>query len=241
MKESNKKESIAALIKKGILVSPDFVDKVDSNTEANPDMLVLNKDATQLISKNEVGINWRELDKIRALHEQGKAQLPNLDELTPVAKPRILKEVQAISKYKPNSQKITVNDFTNYFITRYKLLEGILRSRTELQNLTSIHRLRDKAMSNNLSIIGMVNDKRETKKKNLMLTLEDATGKLRVIISRSKPDLFREALNIVPDEVIGFNGSFKKDMFFILLPVHSLSITPISISATLSQLACVGV
>ncbi len=209
----NQKENVAELLKKGILVSPDFVDSADASLESSGDLLVLNRDSKELIEKKEQNINWKELDKVRVLYERGKASLPSIDDIA-ASDVHEQKDVEIVASYKCDHQKIGVSHFTNYFNTRYKLLERILRARPELQNLTLIKRLKDSTSQNNISIIGLVNNKQETKNKNIMLILEDPTGQQRVIINQNRADLFSESSDIVLDEVIGVSGSYRQGMFF---------------------------
>ncbi len=214
MDEHSRKERIAALLKKGILVSPDFLDETDENTSSSKDIAVLNQDAKNLLSRNEKNVNWVELEKVKVLSEKSNTNIPSIYEISPTSQSKELSDVQIVASYKVDSEKMSVSHFTNYFNTRYRLLEGILRSRPELQNLTAIKRLKTKGISNNLSIIGMINQKQETKNKNIMLTMEDVTGVQRVVISKNKPDLYADARDVVEDEVIGISGALKGEMFF---------------------------
>ncbi len=207
------KEKIAELLKKGILVSPDFVDDADSSFESGGDLLVLNQNSLDFVKKKEKGINWKELDKVRVLYEKGKTNLQSVDEMAPSEKQEN-KDIEITASYRCDQQKISVAHFTNYFNTRYKLLERVLRARQELQNLTLIKRLKDSASPNSISLIGLVAGKQETKNKNIMLTLEDQTGQQRVLINRNRTDLFGEASDIVLDEAIGVSGSYKKGVVF---------------------------
>ncbi len=209
----NNRENIAELLKKGILVSPDFVDYADASFESGGDILVLNRDSKELAEKKESGINWKELEKVRVLYERGKASLPSVDDLAPSGV-QGQKDVEIVASYRCDQQKLSVSHFTNYFNTRYRLLERVLRARPELQNLTLIRRLKDSASPNSISVIGLVNEKQETKNKNILLTLEDPTGQQRVLISRNRADLFGEASDIVLDEVVGVSGSYKQGMVF---------------------------
>jgi len=216
MELTTKKEQVAALLKKGILLSPEFVEQVDSSLiKPNNDLLILNKDSNKLLSKKEKDVNWKEIEKIRVMYEKGKAALPSVEDIAPVREEAQLKDVQIISSFKgTETKKMDVSSFVGYFNTRYKLIERLLRGRPELQNLSSIIRVKDRQFSNNVSVIGIVNEKRETKNKNIMVTLEDATGQQRVIINKNRSDLFNEAKDIVTDEVIGINGSYNKKMLF---------------------------
>ncbi len=116
--------------------------------------------------------------------------------------------------YDDKPKKRTVQDFVDYFNARYRALEKLLHSRQELQNLTSIGRLRGKKDREAVSIIGIVSDKRVTKNEHLMLTLEDTTGAIAVLISKSKQDLSATGADVVLDEVIGVNGTLGEGIIF---------------------------
>ncbi|MAG16083.1 DNA polymerase II [Candidatus Woesearchaeota archaeon] len=207
------KKKVADLLKKGVLVSPDFIERADTSIDPNKDLVVLDNETNKLLS-NAKNVNWKEIEKIRVMYEKGKAALPTIDDIAPVVENE-LKDVQVISSYKTLPEKADVSNFTGYFNTRYKLIERLLRSRPELQNLSSISRMKNREFSNSVSIIGIINEKMETKNKNLMITLEDSTGKQRVLVNKNKPDLYPEAKDLVVDEVIGINGVYKKDILFV--------------------------
>src|SRR3990172_595258 len=111
--------------------------------------------------------------------------------------------VRIVWEYDDRPKKRCVQDFVDYFNSRYRALERLLHSRQELQNLTSIGRLRGKRDREAVSIIGIVADKRLSKNDHIILTLEDTTGTIQVLISKSKQDLYAFSQDIVFDEVIG--------------------------------------
>jgi len=212
MEATAKKQQVAELLKKGILVSPDFIDQVNTEIDPKEDLLVLNSDTSKLLSKNDV--NWREIEKIRVMYEKGKAALPSIDDIAPASDVKKFEDVEVLSSYKSNEEKINLSHFVGYFNTRYRLIENLLRGRPELQNLSSTTRLKDRTSPTNVSIIGIVNEKRETKNKNILVTLEDPTGQQAVLINKNRLDLYTEAKDLVTDEVIGVSGSYKKGLLF---------------------------
>ncbi|MEM4637652.1 MAG: metallophosphoesterase [Candidatus Woesearchaeota archaeon] len=147
------------------------------------------------------------------------------DELYEYKKEFIKKNrIKIIEDYKEKSRKRTVSDFIGFFNSRFKVLEKILRSREELKNPTSISRILTKKEKDNVSIIGMVYDKNISKNKNIILTLEDQTGFIKVVVSQSKEELYRLAEEIQLDEVIGVTGIydgfvFAKDLFLPDIPL----------------------
>lgn len=106
MELTTKKEQVAALLKKGILLSPEFVEQVDSSLiKPNNDLLILNKDSNKLLSKKEKDVNWKEIEKIRVMYEKGKAALPSVEDIAPVREEAQLKDVQIISSFKGTETK----------------------------------------------------------------------------------------------------------------------------------------
>lgn len=214
MEPTARKEQVAALLKKGVLVSPDFIELVDSSIEPSGDLLILNSETSELLSKNGDGVNWKEIEKIRVMYEKGKASLPSIEDIAPVIEDERLKDIQVTASYKNAPEKISVSNFVNHFNTRFRLASGLLRSRPELQNLSSIIRLKARTFPSAVSIIGIVNERQETKNKNIIVTLEDKTGQQSVIINKNRPDLYKEAKDLVTDEVIGVAGSYKQGILF---------------------------
>ncbi len=111
-------------------------------------------------------------------------------------------------------KKYAVKDFAQFFISRYRFLEKILRNRRELQNTTSIHRLLGKKEREAVSVIGLVVEISETRNGNLILTIEDPTGLIKILISKNKPDLFVLGKDLVVDEVIGISGMLGENIIF---------------------------
>lgn len=117
-------------------------------------------------------------------------------------------------------KKIEVKDFTKHFRVRYQQLQKILMLRPELQhNLTSINKLGSDRSS--VSLIGIVSEKRVTKNKNIIISFEDLTGKVNVLVKfesnereRGKQTTFSIAEDLQLDDIIGIKGSGNKDMVF---------------------------
>ena len=128
--------------------------------------------------------------------------------------------IKILFDYKEKSHKRTVNDFVNYFNARFKELEKILRQRQELSSLTSIARINQKKERENVALIGLVYDKIVSKNNNILLTLEDQTGTVKVLVNHNKEDLFALAQEVQLDEIIGVTGTFDKLVFAnnIILP-----------------------
>ena len=134
-------------------------------------------------------------------------------------------KIKIVSSYTSKARKWVVHDFVNLYISRFRELEKILRSRQELQSLTSILRISQKKERENIALIGVVYDKGLTKTGNIMLTIEDPTGMIKVVVTKNKEELFRLAVEIQLDEVIGLTGMFDQIIFANNLYVPDIPLT----------------
>ena len=221
-----KKKAIEFFLDKEILLSADMVELLQQEGEAEKvystlsgkaspaQMLVLYPDLKDALSKGgKVDINWVKLEEAKALAERGKN--PKLysrfidylkEDISAIKKPN---PVEVIYSFEEDSRKREVQDFIDYFNARYRGLSQILGSRQELANATAIGRVLQKRERESISIIGMVSEKSVTKNGNLVLSLEDPSGIIKVIVNKNKPELFALCQTVVLDEVIGvigFNG-----------------------------------
>ncbi|MCP3686262.1 MAG: DNA-directed DNA polymerase II small subunit [bacterium] len=221
MNEEEKKKSIEGFLKKGILISPDVIDDlntVSDETEFN-ELLVLNKEAKQIMEKPENDVNWVDFDKSKTLLE--KRNIDTYSGFIERLSDKPENDVRVLFSYDEASKKRVFNDFVSYFGARFKAIEQILCNRQELNNITSINRLRMKKDRESVSIIGMVQDKQVTKNKNIMLTLEDNTGAIKVLVNKNRPELCELANDLVFDEVIGVAGVSGDKILFankLLIP-----------------------
>ena len=110
------------------------------------------------------------------------------------------------------SQKLEVRNFVKHFRSRYNGMKNLLMERPELDNLISI----DKITGNNeICIIGIVTSKQITKNKNLILEVEDLTGKAKLLINQNKEEIYEKSKEILLDDIIGFKCNGTRDFLFV--------------------------
>jgi len=109
--------------------------------------------------------------------------------------------------YDDISSKRSMQDFIGYFNSRYTRISKMLRQRQELQNATSISRVLAVKERQPAAVIGMIVEKDTTKNENLIVTLEDPTGIIKVIINKDREEIFKLAQDFVHDEVVGIIGT----------------------------------
>lgn len=111
-------------------------------------------------------------------------------------------------------KKLEVKDFTRNLRARYQQIQRILMARSELQNnLVSIGKISTARTS--LSIIAIVKDKRITKNRNLILTLEDLTGEITALVKVDKDEVFAKAEELLLDDIIGIKASGNRELLFV--------------------------
>lgn len=222
--ESKKKEIVSFFLDKGLLLNSELLNyledqnnfdeflRIINSTDSHKEIAVLSEKARFLFSQSgEKNINWMELEKI-AVKSEKKGNNINFIYDSIASGVKTLKNekkvhpVQIIFSYNESPKKREAADFIQYFNSRYSMMEKILRNRQELQSTISISRLSNKKEREQVSIIGMVKDKQSTKNGNYILTVEDMTGEIKVLVSKNKPDIFAMARNIVLDEMLGVLG-----------------------------------
>tara|TARA_Y100000310_G_scaffold202483_1_gene202686 strand:- start:22989 stop:24656 length:1668 start_codon:yes stop_codon:yes gene_type:complete len=224
---------------------PQFIETFNKKITTKEKPLIIHKDCANLINaEKQADINWLEFEKSRVMYEKGKNKNIyqtfldllhyNTDTESKERIDTVVEEVQQpeeeqtieqdelvdsnvilVDHYKEESKKRTVKDFISHYKARYNFLKGLLQQRPELQSVVSINRSRNKPEMEQMSIIGIVYDKRVTAKGNLLFTLEDVTGTMKILVNQNKPDLYAQAEKICVDEVIGVTGPAKNNMLFV--------------------------
>jgi DNA polymerase II small subunit len=96
-----------------------------------------------------------------------------------------------------------VEDFINYFRNRYSKLARMIHFSSTYPKIT-LEEVK-KYVGEKVNVIVVVREKRETKKGNLFLEVEDLTGTFKVVISSNRNN-DQEARSILLDDVIGITG-----------------------------------
>ncbi len=111
----------------------------------------------------------------------------------------------------------TVEDFVAYFNNRLEKERKILKFQTSTADLLSISSITSiQSSSKSVRVIGMVLDKKLSKKGHYIITLEDEQSSLVCLISNSSVQSLKTAAeNLVLDEIICFEGRFSKDLFIV--------------------------
>lgn len=191
----NSKEILLGMVEKGVLVSPELFEKhIDEET-------------LKEISKKDM--DYLDEKFIKEFQEEKKT---NKQQNKQQNEPKI----RIIQSYNVPPKKRNFQDFVSLFNNRYTNISQMLKNRQELTGITSISRLKTKNQNDKATIIGMVLEKATTKNNNIVLTVEDPTGKTNVVIinNEKNKEIYDLALDISLDEVIGITGSWVNTAIF---------------------------
>jgi DNA polymerase II small subunit len=111
-----------------------------------------------------------------------------------------------------HTKKLEVENFTKYFRNRLNEMKKILQGNASLKNLVSINKISGNRQG--ISIIGIISNKSVTKNRNILLEVEDLTGKIRVLINANNKKVYEKAEEICLDSVLGFSGVGSREILF---------------------------
>jgi len=123
-----------------------------------------------------------------------------------------------------NVSEGSIEDFVKLFNDRYLKMKKMFRERPSTRDFIPIGEALRGKKNEETSVVGMVTEKNESKKGNLILTVEDDTGRIKVFFSGSK-ELEEKVRFIMLDEIIWIKGVlgdgiiFGKEFEFPDLPV----------------------
>lgn len=106
----------------------------------------------------------------------------------------------------------SVEGFVEYFGSRYRMLEGILRRRMDVRDAVTIGRALEMPIKSRCKVIGIVTRK-NTRGARLFLDLEDLEDSITVMASDD--ETVRKGLMILEDQVICVDALKYRDDFFI--------------------------
>lgn len=160
--------------------------------------------------KNLIGLGVESRKFFIDLEGVGKKKIEDSEKDKLVVNDQIY--VKVLSAPAPAPRKISVLDFVKYFRTRYTQIRKILEEKN-LENLSSIRKIGFNR--ENYTIIAAVISKRFTKNKNLLIEVEDLTGKIAILVNQNREDLFRKAKDLLLDDIVAFQVTGNSEMLFV--------------------------
>ncbi len=107
-----------------------------------------------------------------------------------------------------------VEDYVQLFRNRYEKLNDIVRAREGFQDYTDMENI-PRHEGDTVGLVGLVRDKRETRKKDAwLIELEDPTGEAVIYIKDSErnEEVIEKVERVITDEVIGVRAKVPNDL-----------------------------
>ncbi|MEK6890052.1 MAG: metallophosphoesterase [Nanoarchaeota archaeon] len=233
-----REEILKTAREKGLLLENEVVDLLESFNDGKRVSEFLQNlvifSGQRLITRSMLSKNAEYVQKfVRTLDKEGKESFENVsvklgisleitkekvitpgeESMVELAKKRNSSDYQLFYADTKPDKKIEVADFTGYFRSRYQSLQRILIQRAGNANLVAVNKISSDRQ--NLSIIGMVTEKRMTKNKNLIISFEDLTGKIQTLTKFDKEEVFKKAQELQLDDIVLVKASGNKDILFI--------------------------
>ena len=223
-------EILKAIKEKGLLLEKEIFDLVRNFNDVGVAKSFLESiekiSGQKMITRNILGKNVEYVKKfVNRLEGENKESIENvfvkLGLSLEIRKESEVREVgesglgyEVFNADKAPDKKIEIGDFVGNFRARYQELQRILMNRPGLQeNLVSINKIPGNRQS--VGIIGLVNEKRVTKNKNLIIKFEDLTGEINALVKFDNEELFKKAKELQLDDVVGIKASGNNEMLFI--------------------------
>jgi len=231
----NKQEILKFCLENGLLVDKEVLGLFSETNDIDSVKLIINKIKSQtnqkILTKNIFNENMEQVNQIfselpgesQKNLESFKIKLGLSIEISKEVSTEVVNDKLKLDNFEESSviinssspimsKKLEVKDFVTHFRQRFIKMRNILQERSELNSLVSLNKISGNRQG--ISIIGLVSDKKITKNKNILLEVEDLTGKIRVLINQNKPELYEKAEDITLDSVMAFKGSGNNEIFF---------------------------
>ncbi|MFQ5800244.1 MAG: DNA-directed DNA polymerase II small subunit [Candidatus Hydrothermarchaeales archaeon] len=113
-------------------------------------------------------------------------------------------EVKDLSKNSPG--KGGLERFVEHFNSRYEKGVKVFRERKHLIESLTVGQVLESGGNSEVRVIGLVDDMRKSRKGNIIITLEDPTGTIPVVILNKDRELVELSKTIVLDDVVCVEG-----------------------------------
>ena len=217
-------EILKFCLKKGILLNKEVGDLLEGLDEESIKKVIDNLHIKEkIITKTNLTKNVEQLKEIMGKDGEKiieklyinlglSIEVSRVTEKVEEERERQKRNIKIISSHLDNVKKLEVGDFVKHFRVRLSEMKRILQERSELENLISINKINGPRES--VSIIGLVYNKRITKNKNILLELEDLTGRVAVLINSNKQEVYNKAKEALLDDIVAIKGVGNREIIF---------------------------
>ncbi|MBC7110553.1 MAG: hypothetical protein H5T46_06100, partial [Archaeoglobi archaeon] len=118
-------------------------------------------------------------------------------------------DIKILENFTSSSSNASVENFHRYFLSRYEKLKRIIEQRgIRGREISTIKRV---PRGSEVTVIGMINEIKETSSGNILIELEDKSGAVTAVITRES-ECFERAKLLVRDEVVALRAIKQNDL-----------------------------
>jgi len=109
----------------------------------------------------------------------------------------------------------SVSDFSNGFRERFDWYVNEFNIKKNTENKVSINRITNKKDREKVEFVCMVQSIVKTKNNNFILTVEDTTGEIKILINKNKKELYEKGKTIFEEDVLYVKGTMGDNIVFV--------------------------
>lgn len=207
------REALSKIIESGYQLSADGFEYLSTlQGEAVKETV---KQAIKVAGSSHQDITIINRDFLKSMHEESFRKTDILKVVTgkPESRPLAAEydgQIEVMDE-RPARPSCDLEGFVDYFRSRFRGIEGILRQRMDVRDAVTIGNALKMPMKSKIKIIGIVTSKR-TSGQRLFIELEDNEDSVTVLASEG--DALKKGLTILEDQVICVDAvKYKQDLF----------------------------
>ncbi len=195
------------LREKGIRVSLDAEPLIQQNGQSLvEELLSLQK---PFISRQDVE------EAIKRISSYEKVEVVRSRERPPAAEfssnVKVVHQLDVMGKSRTTG---SVEDFVAYFRNRFQRMSRLLLSSPSKYPTTNLGDVK-RELNQNVRVIALVYEKRDTKAGSILLEIEDMDGQFKAVISRKNEKVYEKARHILKDDVITLTGKVLEPFIIV--------------------------
>lgn len=168
----------------------------------------------ELISLKKLFISKQDVeDAIKRLTEQKVEVIRSKKRPIAAEHPSDIKILHQLDVTGKSRTTGSVDDFIAYFRNRFQRMSKLFFSTSKYPTTELGDIKRD--LNQNVRVICMVYDKRDTKQGSILLEIEDMSGQFKAVISRKNEQAYEKARHLLKDDIISITGKVLEPFIIV--------------------------
>ena len=195
------------LTTKGIRIANDAKELIE--TQQQPERIV-----DEVLKANIQFVQKEDVEKI--ISKQPVVEVKRSPSFKPSAKEfeKDIEIVQGRDVTGKSRTKGEVKDFVAHFRDRYTRISQILRERRGQYPIIDLNDVK-KHINEKVRVAVIINERRETKKGNVLFEIEDLTGSFKAVVTSKDEKVFEKAKAVINDDIISLSGKMFEPFLIV--------------------------